>query len=367
MSEIKGLGFIILALIVGASGLGLGAFTIISVQTGALNGDDGVPGTDGTPGVNGTDGQDAPGYYCSSGSELQAAIDTIGSGTGRIFITDDITLSATIDVDGGGSYIIQGTGLITVECDVDQVAFNIIDTESCIIRDLIINASKIITPLVSAIHIEENNSNLVTIDNLRLFDETGEANGITIFSDNVVISNSYINGMEIGISVFNGDESHIYNNKIINSGDSGIKMEESYYNLIHNNYIEGGDIGIKIFDGAWYNLISYNVIKEFNRYGVSCGWVSWYNEIVGNHISDSNSSADFFNRMGIHISGEYNEVIGNSCFNSKNPQGPPYEGLGILLDSFSLGNIIAGNTCIDNDINLLNLGTNNTLFGNNAP
>lgn len=92
MSEIKGLGFIILALIVGAAGLGLGAFTIISVQTGALNGDDGDDGDDGKDGINAVvDPTNV--YYCSSETEIQNAIDTVGFGSGIIMVTDNILLA----------------------------------------------------------------------------------------------------------------------------------------------------------------------------------------------------------------------------------------------------------------------------------
>lgn len=256
--------------------------------------------------------------------------------------------------------------MITVECDVDQESFNITNAASCIIRDLIINASKITTSLESAIYISENNDNPITIDNLRLFDETGEANGITIISDNVVVSNCYISGMENGIYVYSPDISHIYDNTIINSGGSGINLTSADDVVIHNNYIEGGDIGIDIYHDSFRNIISYNVIKEFNLSGVRCWETSWYNEIVGNHISDSISSAAGFNRSCIYINGDNNEAIGNSCFNSKNAH-VSYYGLGIWLGSSSNNNIIAGNTCIDNDDNLLNLGTSNTLYGNNAP
>lgn len=65
MVENKSSLFGIIALIVGASGLGLGAFSVVNifVTEGAdgLPGQDGQDGIDGTDGLNGTEGQDAPG------------------------------------------------------------------------------------------------------------------------------------------------------------------------------------------------------------------------------------------------------------------------------------------------------------------
>ena len=77
MVKNKGSLFGIIALVIGASGLGLGAFSIVNFQTiegpqgppgqdgedgiDGTNGTDGINGTDGTDGVNGTDGQDLVG------------------------------------------------------------------------------------------------------------------------------------------------------------------------------------------------------------------------------------------------------------------------------------------------------------------
>jgi len=58
MVENKGSLFGIIAIIIGASGLGLGAFSIVNFQV--VEGPPGGDGQDGTDGVDGTDGQDAP-------------------------------------------------------------------------------------------------------------------------------------------------------------------------------------------------------------------------------------------------------------------------------------------------------------------
>lgn len=60
--------FGIIALIIGASGLGLGAYSVVNFQVvegpqgpPGQDGQDGLDGIDGFDGINGTDGQDAPG------------------------------------------------------------------------------------------------------------------------------------------------------------------------------------------------------------------------------------------------------------------------------------------------------------------
>ncbi len=68
INKLSAIAFI--AVILGATGLGVGAYSVISVQTGAVkggdgvdgaNGDDGADGDDGATGQEGDDGQDAPG------------------------------------------------------------------------------------------------------------------------------------------------------------------------------------------------------------------------------------------------------------------------------------------------------------------
>ena len=73
------LALFMIAVILGGTGLGVGAYSLMLVQTGALKGDDGDDGDDGT------DGQDVLRniYYCSSQSEIEAALDTIGIGDGN--------------------------------------------------------------------------------------------------------------------------------------------------------------------------------------------------------------------------------------------------------------------------------------------
>jgi len=72
----------------------------IMLQTGAVKGE---PGEDGDDGKDGTDvpivEEPENIYYCSSQSEIEGALDTISTGHGTLIITENITLSSTIDID----------------------------------------------------------------------------------------------------------------------------------------------------------------------------------------------------------------------------------------------------------------------------
>jgi len=111
--------FGIIAIIIGASGLGLGVFSVVNFQV--MEGPQGPPGNDGQDGIDGTDGVngiDAPGFYCSSESEINDALIIIGTGAGTIWIIEEITLSGTININGGGSYKIMGLApSITIDCN----------------------------------------------------------------------------------------------------------------------------------------------------------------------------------------------------------------------------------------------------------
>ena len=104
------------ALIIGALGVGFGTFSIWQVQTGAINGED---GDDGKAGITTTiiTYDNTIEYPCSSFTEIQTALTTIGTGFGIITITNNITLSGydRIRINGGGNYIIQGAGAV-IKC-----------------------------------------------------------------------------------------------------------------------------------------------------------------------------------------------------------------------------------------------------------
>jgi len=67
-------------------------------------------------------------------------------GAGTIIITENIILSNTITISGGGSYIIQGISpSITIDCNGDRAAFTILMTKTCLIKDLTLDAAYLTT------------------------------------------------------------------------------------------------------------------------------------------------------------------------------------------------------------------------------
>lgn len=355
-----------IAIILSAVGAGVGIFAAGVILTGGADGDDGDDGDDGAAGTTTTITITVGEYPCASETEINNALTAIGTGYGKIMITDNITLSASIDIDGGGSYIIEGVGLPTVESGGDYEVFRITDAASCIIRDLLIDGSTI-TSGYSIIYIDEIIDNPISIDNVGI-SSTPSSDGIFVDSNNVTVRNCFIMDVSTAIYIETAENTKIYDNEILYCDDNGIQLfSGADNNVIYNNYIhcEGGNIGIYL-SGSDDNVISYNIIKNFNIYGVTVTSACRYNEIIGNHISDSVSTITSINRTCIHITGDYNDAIDNNCFNCKNPS-PSYYGNGIYLTSIAGNNIIVGNNCIDNDNNICNLGTGNTLYGNNAP
>ncbi|MFX0138138.1 MAG: right-handed parallel beta-helix repeat-containing protein [Candidatus Hodarchaeota archaeon] len=354
-----------IAIILGAVGAGVGGYAAVVMLTGGADGDDGDDGDDGAAGTTTTINKIEGTYPCASEAEINNAITAIGTGFGKILITKNITISATIDVDGGGSYIIEGVGLPTIESGGNFRVFYITDADSCIIRDLILDGSAI-TGGLSIIYIDEIIDNPILIDNVRILNGPSSI-GINIYSNDVTVKNSIIIGAIRAISLLTVDDTKIYNNEILDCSMNGIYMNDGDNGLIYNNYIDVmyGDYGIYFLESD-VNVFSYNIIKNFDYEGIYIDTGSAYNDIIGNQISDSASYSYGANRTCILIQGDDNEVIDNSCINCKNSAGSNY-GHGIYLTSSAVSNNIVGNNLIDNDISLCNLGISNTVYGNNAP
>lgn len=372
--ENKNLIVTLLALGFGLSGIGLGTYATV------VRGPPGPPGqdgTDGNDGTDGTDGMDAPGFYCFTETEIQIAIATIGFGSGVINIMEDILLSSAIDVNGGGLYIIQGYGLVTIQSPISDAAFNITSTRSCILRDLIIDASKA-TLNIYAIRVTEKEKTEITIDNVHIFDgeDRPYSSGIYISSENVVVRNCRIESVQTAIWI---DSNHtlIYDNIIFNTSGA-ITIYSCFNSVIRNNYIEFTGLGIDCVNSN-FTVISYNIIKEFGIVGIylRTGFAfmppdpgglehnTFHNEIVGNQISVVTTPSLESNRSCIWVQdSEENQIIGNYCFKCTN-QNPSYYGMGISFTDAD-NNYIATNTFIMNDVNFYidSSSTGNILVGN---
>ena len=325
--ENKSTIFGIIALIIGATGLGLGAFSVISLQ--AVEGEQGLPGDDGTDGIDGIDGTDAPGYFCNSAVEVQQALDSIGTGSGKIILNASITLTSKININGGGSYVIQGQGGGTIiNCNGDWNAFDITNATSCIIKDLKIDSSNVGT-YTAIININEINDNPVYIEKIQIIgDSDRDGYGIHIDSGNVWVSDCYISEVYQGIyQTSSGGIAHIYDNIILDCGINGIEIRGDNNHISGNSLETGIDYGIRIFSS--FNMVTDNLIRN-SSFGIL---------IFGdnNNIKDNNMYS--FQSNGIYsVDCDYNEISGNSILDG---------GLfGIYLDNCSYG-VISGNLISD--------------------
>lgn len=368
----------VIAVILGAIGLGVGAYSIISVQTGAIKGDEGDDGDDGAAGITTIVYRTENEYPCSSETDINNALATIGTGNGKIIITGPITLTSHIDIDGGGSYIIQGAGLPTIDCGGDRTAFNITNAKSCIIKDLIIEASYIVKKERSIILINETDDNPVYIENLQILGNIEQnGKGIYVESDNIWIYNCYLNQFRTGIHV-NGSSNHkIYDNNIYNCSYAGIKIGDLGIwgssrsenitienNLIRNVIKEIYYNAIHCF-GATYITIANNIFRN-NFWGIAF-YNTNYSLITGNIITGSTFSTAVANNSGILLSGaNYNTLTNNAIFDYHSLVGG-LDGYGIIIGPIPtpgncVQNTVIGNTALDNDVNFGDYG--NITFGN---
>ena len=446
-----------LGLIIGASGLGLGAYSTMQIQTGAVKGEEGDDGDDGT------DGQDGPGeiivgimgpdqgeiisgnitiramiagsdnyavnlyingslnatyvpfvwnsskvadgwwnitiividiatnnqnqdevvvyvqnvedltnvYYCSSHSEIEDALDTIGSGNGIITITENITLSSQININGGGTYIIQGAGLVTLDRNANDETFYITNVQSLTLKYLIIDTSDITSSSISGIYVNEGNDNHVCIENVQI-GGGGNGQGIYIESENVRIENCIINNLYKGIYLGSGSaKCYILDNSIFNIVEySGyaycIHLYYSDFNIISGNLLNNTDPDTtNVYSIYVYysdsNIISDNVISDFgpntNLKGIYL-YYSGSNTISGNLLNNFNSGSST-NCIQLHYSDS--NIIKDNVI--KNIGGVFAWGFYI---SNSHSNTISYNVLIDFVATTQNVGIYLTSSNNNA-
>ncbi|MHA2392586.1 MAG: NosD domain-containing protein [Promethearchaeota archaeon] len=327
----------IIALIIGISGLGLGVFTFLNPQV-----------IEGPKGIE---------YPVSSEEEINDALDAIGTGYGIITITNNITLNGTIDINGGGNYIIQGSGAFII-CKSDQRAIYITNATSLTIQNIKIDTTEVTTSSLSIIQIDEVNDNHIYIKNMHIIgDDNTMGRGFYVLSDNVWVSECYFHKLNYAIWQNGGNKAHIYDNVIDDVDTGGIRLAGT------NNFIKGNLISNTGLYGVWtesishYNCISNNIIYYFDQWGVRVS--SDYNLIVGNHMQYDN---DITESAGIYVDGDYNTIDANGCFNIAVPT--ILYGFGIRVAA-GFNNSVVGNTCLFNEWAFYDAGSTNTYVSGN--
>ena len=307
----KELQVAVLALIIGAAGM---IFGVVAVSTSLSQTTEVIEGEDG---ADGEDGEDLTRYgtvyYCSSGSEVQDAIDSIGTGDGTIIIVQDIILSATIDIDQGGNLIIEGIHSTTIHIGGNWAAFDISDASGCILRDLNIDATDV-GKYRNIIEVNESNNNYVEIFNVHI---EGGVNGIgfRIYSENVLIENCFVNGTYQAIEL----ESTCQNVKIkdnhLHDIDAILLWLDGSNIVVESNYLSNPTRkGTLIYDSSSSNSsIFNNRINAYNSTGIFI-FNSENNLYSGNYIHSFAFTT--FARFGIFsTSGTTNASITNNVIN----------------------------------------------------
>jgi parallel beta-helix repeat protein len=333
MAKSKGSVLGIIAIIIGASGLGLGLFSFFNFQV-----------------VEDPTGIEFP---VSSEAEIRDALSAIGTGYGIITITNNITLNATIEINGGGNYVIQGAGAV-IKCAIDQEAIDITNARSLTIQNIKIDTTEVSLLSLNIIQINEANNNPIYIRNLHIIgDSNTTGRGLYILSDNVWVSECYFYLIDYAIWQAGGNKAHIYDNIIDDFSSRGIYLTGA------NNFVDGnlinntGFAGIYAESNSHYNSISNNYIYYFDQWGIYIQ--TDYNMILGNYIR-------YGIYAGIYVDGDYNIIEANGCYNAVVPT--IIIGFGIWLGG-GTNNTVVGNTCLFNESPFGNTGATNTYLSGN--
>lgn len=327
----------IIALIIGMSGLGLGLYTFLNPQV-----------IEESKGIE---------YSVSSETQIRDALDAIGMGYGILTITNNITLSGTIEIDGGGNYIIQGVG-VTIQCASDKGAINITNARSLTIQNIKIDTTAVTISSLNIIQIDETDDNSIYIKKVHIEgDSNTMGRGLYINSDNVWVCECYFDTLAYAIWQEGGKKAHIYDNVINYVGSGGIRLT-GISNFVDGNLITNtGLYGIWSESLSYYNTISNNIIYFFDQWGIRIS--ADKNIISGNYIQWDN---DITESAGIYVDGNYNTINGNGCFNIEILT--ILYGFGIRIAAGN-NNTVVGNTCLFNEMAFYDAGSTDTYVSGN--
>lgn len=296
-------------------------------------------------------------YYVQTEEELQDAIDSIGTGAGTIVITIGVlTLSATINVDGGGFYIIEGEGEGTViDCGADRTAFNITSAVAgTTLRNFKIDANNLTSLLKEIINVNEGSNNKIVCENLTITGDGLHGLGVFLNSDNCLVTNCFFEQIKAGVFMSNSANNIIAEN-ICQNNDNGINNYFGSDCIITGNVCSNNTIGI-FNDRSTNSTIVENTCNHNDRYGIF-NYGSSDCTITGNACNGNNTD-DVSDGAGIQLTDDcdYNTVVGNSCNNNANTGAGTAYGINVnTVDCNS--NIIGANSTQNNDNDYNDNGT----------
>ena len=297
-------------------------------------------------------------YYVQNVDELQDAINSIGSGAGVIQINSSFNVSATIIIDGNGSYLIEGEGDNTVLTTVGDIkCFDVDIARQVVFKNFKIDASSLITATREIIDVNENNNNLIVFDNVSITGDGTNGYGIELNSNNCRIKNCTIDTVNIGLNILSTDNI-IEGNNINTNASYGILIGGNY-NIISTNICNSNVMGIYV-NGVDYNSIFDNTVNSNSQNGIYLTGSDFNNvsnnSIIGNDSNTANAQA------GVYISSDSNNnnITGNSILNNNNAGGGV--SYGVYIDNVNcIENIVRSNNISGNDAQWLDIGVNSDI------
>ena len=290
------------------------------------------------------------------------ALATIGAGFGTIRINANITLTGTILINGGGSYLFTGNGVNSViVVGGDWTAFNI-DAGQVTLQNFMIDTSDV--TLANTI-ITDVSSNYFTCKNVVFQgDNNDDAHCIDLnASDHCLISECSFDLAYKGITDDAGATyNRIVNNKLTNIEKYPIGIQGDYCIIDGNIVVDNaGDYGIACF--GTHSVVSNNICKG-NTEGSGITMAGSYNSCTGNVCNFNVQNDAASGRAGIQVIGDNCNVVGNNCCgNTNSGAGTTY---GIIIGAAADETMVGNNICRNNDTNFSDGGTNTTIGTQNT-
>lgn len=313
-------------------------------------------------------------WFVSTAAELQTAIDGIAGNAGIIILqSGTFTLSASIDVDQTGTYVVIGQGANTIiDCAGNRTAFNITDCASLVMRDFKIMCNDI-GGVLPAILVNDSDDSPILIDNV-IIDGTGngqDAYGISVTSDYVTVTNCTIKEIRRAFEI-TGNYCRLINNTISdidspNGSGSGNGTECRVINITGS-----------------YCIIQDNILKDLESGRGGDDWPAGgnggslygiynsgnYNKINRNHLDtltagrSGDSTGESSGKTGGYVYGIYNtgtdnRICDNTLYNLTSGRGGYADESGASWmggpagDAFGIYNTGADNITDNNRIDTL--------------
>ncbi|MEE9378843.1 MAG: NosD domain-containing protein [Candidatus Lokiarchaeia archaeon] len=295
-------------------------------------------------------------YRCSTGAEIQQAIDSIAAKSGVVHIlpiAGGIQLSATIDVDGGGDYIIEGEGVGTViDCAGDRSAFSITSADSCHLKNFKIDANDITTEDKQIISV---NVIGILIENIWIVGNGNKGHGIELLQTEGIVRGCHIDSLYHGV-VLSNDLCIVEDCVIKNSVYAGVFAElTGIHTILSNRFYNCGN-GIALITASIGSCIIGNNIYNGGGSGIRL-WSGQYNTITGNNIYDIDiDHASSFGGIHLISTSDFNTISGNVIHGCSNAGAGTFYGI-YIQNAECDDNIISGNILNGNDSPYLNNGT----------